>query len=275
MPIRAQGSTADFQLEVRNGSGDFVDPTNLSLTFKDHLGATVSGFPEVYPGDIVKDAVGRYHLDFPIPSVFTTGSYTAQWDGIIAGSPTQAFESWEIVPQGSMSTGGFDIIINPDDYDAVRGLLGVTTLDVENSDIERTPFGPEAELMVKRRISNWATQINDPDMHQVLRLAVVYQTACLMARSWVRGGTIGLARPLSTGEGRDWAEAADSFCGRYEYWVAIADDSDDDPNDDSLFTIKPLWVSGPTTVRNARRRSALPGDPSTQAWWNYPPFWND
>lgn len=272
MPLRAQGATANFALDVRNVTGDSVDPTNLSLTFKTALGATVSGFPEVYPGDIVKDAVGHFHLDWAVPALFTLGTYTAQWDGILNGAPTQAFETWEIVPAGSMTTGVLDFLQAPEDYEAIRGLLGVTTLDVENSDIDRTAFAPQAELLVKRRIGNWLDQVAIPDQLYVLRLASIYQTACLMAESFVRGGTIGLVRPLSTGEGRDWAEAAVQFCSRSDYWINIADANDDTDSMESAYDVHPMRVGGPTSLRVRRARAGSAS--AASAWWNgYPPFW--
>lgn len=276
MPVRVQGAQADFQLVVKNSTGDFVDPTNLSLTFKDSLGSTVAGFPETYPGDIVKDGIGQYHLDWPIPSLFSVGSYVAQWDAILLGAPEVALETWEIVPAGSLSTGPLDFLYAPDDYDAIRGVLGVTTLDVEDVNIEYISFAPQAELLIKRRVSNWATQMTDPGQLYVLRLATVYQTACLMAESFVRGGTIGLVRPLGIGEGRDWAEAAQAFCAKAEYWITIAD-ADDDGNVESDYTIRPMRVGGPTSLRISRRRAgvSIDGQPSDAVWAGYPPFWSE
>jgi hypothetical protein len=274
VPIKGQGGVADFKLDVRNGSGDFVDPTNLTLTFKDSLGSVQTGFPVAFPGLLTKVAVGKYEYDWPVPADFPIGSYTAQWDGILLGAPDVALEQWEIVPAGSMSASGFDFLIKPDDFDAIRGLLGVTTLDVEDSDIELVAFGPQAEMLVKRRISSWAILVTDPDIYFILRIATIYQTACLMARSFVRGGTIGLARPLSTGEGRDWGAAADQFCAQYEYWVNIADQSDPDADNNTDYEIDPLVVSGPTSVRIARRHSrSTTSDPSVASWWQYPPLW--
>jgi len=275
VPIVTQGGTAPLRLDVRSGTGDFTDPTNLTLTFKDSLGVAQSGFPIAYPGSVIKDAVGQYHFDYLVPALQTIGTYTAVWDAILAGAPTEAQETWQIVAAGSLSVGGLDLFLAPDDYEAVRGLLGVTTLDVEDSDILRAVFAPHAELLVKRRVSNWSTQMTDPDQFFVMRLAVVYKTACLMAESWVRGGTIGLSRPLSTGEGRDWAEAAEKFCAGYEYWVNIANQSDVDSTASAIFTIKPLFVSGPTRVRLAHRRAGTitPIPPEDLPWFSYPPFW--
>ena len=272
MPIVAQGSVLDppFQLETRNGTGDYVDPTNLTLTFRDSLGADVFGFPVAYPGSIVKDAVGRYHFDYTIPVGLATGTYYAVWEAILLGAPESAQETWEVVPAGSLTVGGLDFMLKPEDYDSVRGLLGVTTLDVEDTDIEKSAFAPQAEYLVKTRISNWTTQILDTQQLFVLRMATVYKTACLMAESFVRGGTIGLVRPLSTGEGRDWSAAAEQFCARYEYWVAIADQNDTGNVGDD-YTIKPLWRSGPTAARLRRQRAMI--NPEDMPWYRFPPYW--
>lgn len=277
MPIVAQGATLNppFSLDVRNGTGDFVDPTNLSLTFKDSLGAALPGFPVTYPGTIVKDAVGRYHYPYTVSISQTIGTYTAEWDAILLGSPTSAQETYEIVGAGSMTTPGLDFLLVPDDYEAVRNLLGVTTLDVENSDIDSPAFGPQAELDVKRRVSNWATQAVDDDMLFVLRLATIYRTACLMAESYVHGGTIGFARPLAVGEGRNWAAAAETFCAKYNYWLNVADASDDDTSDTSDFDINPMRVSGPTAVRIARTRQITGSSSHLPFPFGYPPFWSD
>ena len=275
MPIIAAGASGTPSLDVRNSNGDFVDPSNITLEIRDSLGDAIAGFPVVYPGTIVKDSVGQYHYSWTVPSGLAVGTYYAVWSAILLGSPEETQETWEVVGAGSLTAAGLDFLLKPDDYNAVRGLLGVTTLDVEDTDIEFTSFAPQAEMLVKRRISNWATQMTFPDQLFVLRLATIYQTACLMARSFVRGGTIGLVRPLSTGEGRDWAEIADGFCARYEYWVNIADDSDTDDADDSSFFIHPLRVGGPTSFRVARRRAGTVltnGQPLDADWWVYPPL---
>lgn len=277
MPIKAQGATGtpNPELHVRNSTGDFVDPSNLSLTIENATtGLPIAGFPVSYPGTIVKDAVGRYHYDWDVPADLPITTYHAIWESILLGAPETAQETWEIVAPGSMSTSGFDFLLHPDDYDAIRGLLGVTTLDVEDTDIELVPFGPLAEREIKRRISNWATQMLDSDQLFVLRMATIYRTACEMARSFVRGGTIGLVRPLGTGEGRDWAAAADQFCSGYEYWVNIADQLDTEGSDGSDFTVDPLLVGGPTSHRIAHRHGVREvTDPATASWWTYPPLW--
>lgn len=278
MPIVAQGAVLDppFRLDARNGSGQSVDPTNVTLTLKDSLGATVSGFPVTYnPGAIVKDSIGHYHYDWTVPVGFPLGTYTAQWDAILLGAPESAFETYEVVAAGSLTTGPLDFFYNPDDYEAVRNLLGVTTLDVENSDIDSLPFAPHAELDVKRRISNWTTQMLDPDLLIILRLATVYRTACLMAESFVHGGTIGLVRPLAVGEGRDWKSHAETLCAQYEYWVTVADNSDSDGEDGSIFDIHPLRVGGPTRVFLARRArfGTFDNGMPIPSWVRHPPFW--
>lgn len=276
MPVVAQGAPATVSLVVRNGTGDPTDPTNLQLEIKDQGGDPVDGFPIFYPGDIVKDSIGNYHFVWNVDPDQTIQPYVAQWDAILLGAPTPAYETWEVVAAGSLTPAGLAFLINPDDYDAIRGVLGVTTLDVADTDIELTAFAPHAELLIKRRITNWLEQSADTESLLVLRLATIYKTACLMAESYVRGGTIGLVRPLSTGEGRDWAEAAEDFCGSYEYWLNIADASDATGEDTSTFIVDPVKVGGPTSARLARRRSRG-GGLSADQWWAYhsfPPYWS-
>lgn len=281
MPIVAQGADGTISLDVRNGTGDPADPDpgTLTLSVNDLYGDPQAGFPVSYPGDIIKDSVGNYHYIWTVPADQDMQSYRAVWDAILLGAPSEALESWEVVAPGTLTAGGLDFLLKPDDYDAIRGLLGVTTLDVEDTQIEYMAFGPQAELLVKRRVSNWQTQMTDQTNLFVLRLASVYQTACLMAESYVHGGTIGLVRPLSIGEGRDWAAAAKEFCSRAQYWIDIADTADDPDNSDAMYTIHPMRVGGPTTNRISRRRHhgwvAGTYGPYNNllldwAWWNYP-----
>jgi len=86
----------------------------------------------------------------------------------------------------------------------------------------------------------------------------------------VRGGTVGLVRPLAVGEGRDWAQAADQFCAQYDYWINIADADDSDETADNEWDIDPLKKGGPTSVRIARRNSGS----MTFPWFSYPPYWD-
>jgi hypothetical protein len=51
--------------------------------------------------------------------------------------------------------GGLSLILTPDDYEAVRLVLGVTVLDVPNSVIEARPFGPLAEAMALVEVDDW------------------------------------------------------------------------------------------------------------------------
>lgn len=278
MPIISQGAPATLSLDVRNGSGDPVDPSSLTLAVNDSIGDPQAGFPVLYPGSIIKDSVGHYHYDWDVPALQPVGAYTAVWEAILLGAPEQAQEHWEVVASGSMSAGGLDFLQKPEDYDAIRGLLGVTTLDVEDTDIELQAFGPHAERLIKNRISNWATQMTDTSNLFVLRLSAVYQTACLMAESFVRGGTIGLVRPLSVGEGRDWADAAEKFCSRYEYWVNIADALDDPDASTAIYAIMPMRIGGPTSARISQARATGAYVSETDRllpWWSFPPYWHE
>lgn len=272
MPIVGQGSDAILRSESRNGAGQLQDAASITLTLKDSAAVTQSGFPVVAPA-IVHDGIGLYHYTWSVPIGFTLGTYTAVWESIINSTPAVGNDIVEVTPAGSISFGR-EFMVDPDDYDAVRGLLGVTTLDVENSDIDLAAFAPQAELEVMRRISNWSAQQLVPDQLYVLRLATIYKTACLLAESFVRGGTIGLVRPLATGEGRDWAAAAMMFCSRFDYWINIADQSDDSTTDsNAIFTINPVRVGGPTRWRIAHRRSRV-GTMLEGSWLGFPPYWD-
>jgi hypothetical protein len=273
MPIVGQGGSVTLRSEARNGAGQLQDATSVTLTVQTTSAVAQSGFPVVEPA-ISHDGVGLYSYTWNVPSNQPLASYVAHWESIINGGAALGDEPIEVVIAGSISFGTIDFLAMPDDYDSIRGLLGVTTLDVEDSDINFTAFAPQAELLLKRRISNWVDQMADPDLMQVLRLATIYKTACLMAESFVRGGTIGLVRPLSIGEGRDWAEAAELFCSKYEYWANIADGSDDDGEVGSMYTTRVLFMGGPTSVRIAHRRAGTATEPTANPWFEYPPFWN-
>ena len=272
MPIQTQGSEAHFSLDVRNSSGDFTDPSNLSFTFRDSLGGHVAPFPVAYPGAIVKDTVGQFHYDWTIPLGLAIGNYSAYWAGILLGAPTSALELWQIAPAGSMTTSGLDFLLKPDDYDAIRGLLGVTTLDIEDTDIELVPFGPAAELHIKRRVSNWATQVLDTHKLFPLRMAAIYRVAYEMSISYVHGGLIGLASERFRGENRNWVLASAQFLAGYQYWLDIADESDIKDENTADYEIRPIFNNGPTRRRNMRmRRGQMIYDPWVASLWGFPP----
>jgi hypothetical protein len=269
MPIGAQGGEVPLKTEARNGSGQLQDASTVSLTLQDFSGGIVAGYPVVEPA-IIHTGVGLYQYTWFVPVDQSIGSYTASWHSFINGLDAVGSETVEVVPPGSMSTGALDFLTKPDDYEAVRALLGVTGIDLHDETIELPSFGPQADLLVKQRVSNWASQLSDPLQNEVLHLAATYATAALIAESYVHGGTLGLIRPLSTGEGRDWAATTKLLWLRYQYWLNLADQNDVADESTAIYDILPLRISGPTALRI--RRSRLLFGNRYETWLRYPPF---
>jgi hypothetical protein len=249
VPRVEQGGSVTLDLLSYTGSnGSLVDVASLSLSINDEFGNPITGFPVVEPA-IVRTALGTYHYLWNVPLLTPADTYLAHWSGVVDGNLRTADEYVIVALPGSFSISGLDFLVPPDDYDAIRALLGVTTLDLTDDVIQLPAFAQQAEHEIKRRVSNWSSQIGDSDNLYVLRAATIYATAALLAESWVHGGTIGFVRPLETGGGRKWDVAAASFWAKYNYWLAIADQSDVDNQDTSLFTIRPIRYGGPTRHR--------------------------
>lgn len=72
-------------------------------------------------------------------------------------------------------------ILNSDDYDSVREILGVTSDDVDDRTIERTPYLPMAEAEVKAKVADWAAiQVAGGSDLVCLKAAIEYRVAAAL-----------------------------------------------------------------------------------------------
>ena len=65
------GQAVRLSVEIRNISGVLADPTALSLFLKSPAAEIVE-----HVGDVVKDAIGKYHFDL---SLDDSGTYGYRW----------------------------------------------------------------------------------------------------------------------------------------------------------------------------------------------------
>lgn len=266
MPTIARGATKDVSATVHNGNRIPDDPASLTLTLRDPDGVALAGFPVLWPpdGDLTRDGVGQFHYEWTVAGDAAEGTYIADWGGVLDGLPVIGVEYWEVVAPGTIDPGMYLSFIDPEDYDGIRHLLGVERIDLPDTTIESYPFAPNAEMQIKGRISNWETQLADPDGAQVLRLATAYLTASLIAEGYVMGGTLGHIRPKE--EVRDWAKLAQTLATRFGEWFVVLEENDEpSTEEETYFDLSMVALSGPTRWRNYSEDI-----PETE-WLKYPP----
>jgi uncharacterized protein YfaS (alpha-2-macroglobulin family) len=83
---------------VDNDTREYVDPDTITITIRDPDLVEVS---DTYPGDVVRDSVGHYHLDFTIPGASSVGTWYARvvTVGAATASDVLAFvvsSQWEV-----------------------------------------------------------------------------------------------------------------------------------------------------------------------------------
>lgn len=151
-----------------------------------------------------------------------------------------------------------DFIVDAEDYDSIRALLGVETVDVEDTIIDLPAYGPTVEARIKSAVTDWETLLDDDEALIFLKNAAYYGTAATLAESYVKGGTVSLVHEEQPR--RNWSEWARIFWQRYEEFCSRAR-AERDPNteDDSMPMVK---FSGPTRSRGVR-----------SDWTSYPPVW--
>ena len=222
MPRVAQGGIEKLRGNVGRSNGYPADAPDLTLTLYSSDGHVVDGFPVAIP-PIVREDLGLYYYDWSVPIDMPLGDYTATWHGTVDDAPAGGSETVEVVEPGAIETGPLDLLRNPEDYEAIRNLLGVTLLDAADELIESPPFGPHAELLVKNVAGGWEDIPSADPRWTLVRLAASYATAALMAESVAKGGFLGLARP--DGQGRDWdahAKVMWSYFDQYKTLLAVS-----------------------------------------------------
>jgi len=261
------GGTVTVSAKTVDAAKQPVDASVLQLIIKDEAGAMLSGFPVAFPAtsDIVRIGTGRYEYEWTCPGDATAGTYTAYWTGVAGGAPIFGQEDILVLPAGLILTGPLDFLTAVD-YDGIRNLLGVEKIDLLDATIESYPFGPQAEMWMKVRISNWDDQIQDPDAILIFRLAAAYLTAAFIADGYVQGGTLGHIRPKDNEMARDWAKIAAMLRERFGDWFSIIEANQEvEDVDTTLYDLNMVQLSGPT-----RRRNYEWGI-SERDWASYPP----
>jgi hypothetical protein len=250
------GSAPEVRAEFRVNDV-LTNPTTLKLTIQHPDGTeevTNAPTPTSPPAPIIFDSTGVFHAEFVADEA---GVWAYRWEG--TGAATGANEGQFAIT--TMVVDVLSFLTRPADYDGIRGLLGVTVLDVTDDMVQLPPFGPTAEAYVKFRIANWQDQMLDATKAFVLRLAAGYATAALMAETIARGGFAGLLgqddRTVA-----DWLELSERLWKKYAEWLGRAEETDTVPTD--VYDVTLQVVSGPT--RAAYTAAGVP------RWWKYPPL---
>ena len=247
--------TADVVFAV---DGVPADPTAFDLVVaRPDNDDTVYHWPDPPgpQGPIVRDSAGTFHADLLTD---VKGIWTYRF--VSSGTGTTAAEgTFQVV---SDVIEGLDLLVAPEDWDAIRAVLGVTEYDLTNDAFERALFAGQAELRVKNRITDWSTIIIDPDKAFILRMAAAYAVGALVAESYARGGTIDNVAPNNDAGGgttHGWTTHAKMLWTRHEEWMAIAEAWDLEPGD--IYDLHAMKASGPTkaAARNAPSRYDVPG----------------
>lgn len=95
----AQGGLARLDVFYRGAAGAPVDPPDPTLEVLDPDGATVAA-------DLVpeRDALGAYHLDWPVPLDAVVGTWSFVAGGTIDGAHREGADEFEVVLPGAVAT---------------------------------------------------------------------------------------------------------------------------------------------------------------------------
>jgi hypothetical protein len=107
-------------------------------------------------------------------------------------------------------------ILEAQDHDQIRNVMGLTPLDVTDLMIDSDVFGWQAEYEVKQQVGNWSELLGDDATAPMVKLAAIYWTAYLLADGFAKGGTVG-----NTDEDRerDWAAFAKQMLSMSNRWL--------------------------------------------------------
>jgi hypothetical protein len=152
-------------------------------------------------------------------------------------------------------------ILQADDYEGIRHLLGVTELDLENDSVDQLPFGPQAEAYVQSRLEDWVTLMTDPVKALLIRMTTAYIAAAYIAETYVQGGVVGLVRIPGQPGTRDWAALAKQLWARASQTLAEVST----PTADEEFDLKGQAINGPS---RAYYRPLV-----GREWWKFPPVY--
>lgn len=108
MPLIGQGGTFRWTASVVDGANIPSDPSVLTLTVKNGVGAIQAGFPVTLP-TITHDALGTYHYDWAVPVNLPLGTYYGFWTGVLNGGPIDS------------NTPDTVDVVDPGDINPIRG----------------------------------------------------------------------------------------------------------------------------------------------------------
>jgi len=266
MPIVAQGGTIKLDALFRNSSQQATEPDagSVSVQLRDPIGNVVLG-PFAEPPIVNEPGVGAFSYTWSVPINAALGTWVAEWFGNIAGDTIGPGNDFiEVVLPGTIATPGLSFLIKPDDYDAIRAVLGMADADLTDEQIELSTFAEQGEERVKARISNWEDQVGDPDRLYALRVAAAYATAALIAESYAKGGAIGNVYP-TTRDPSDWDALATLLWQRHEEWMAMAEAWDDNP--EPTFSVPLVRLAGPSRSNQPSVDTVPPWTHGMPAWW--------
>jgi len=252
------GQPMVLDLTTKNLAGALTDPTTLTLTIEQPSGALLgpSG-AYAWPPDgsiIVKSSAGTFTATIT-PTL--QGLHSYRW--IATGTAAGVFEGvFEVV---SVQVDVLSILKLPEDFEAIRNVLGVTTLDLEDSTIKSLAYAPWAEIQAKQRVTTWATDLVDATKGPQLRLAVVYLAGALVAETYAKGGMIGFVpSTVSNLPPRDWKQTAAELRAAYEAVIEFLTLGSTVPVEFDLVGQK---VNGPSRTYYKPKVGS--------DWWKYPP----
>ena len=231
-----------------------TDPDTVLLTFQRPDGTTTTwqyGANAGLDAGVERSSEGSYFANIPVEDE-GMWAYRFSGTGVAAGASEGSF----LV--SSRISELLDILIRPADYDAIRAMLGVERIDVEDDILELPSYGPYIEARIKVLVPDWETVKADPTRTMFLRAAARYGVAAELAESYVKGGTVSLVHREEPR--RNWSEWARIFWVRYEEALARITTTGIPDDDYDL----------PTTVKAGPSRAyGTPPD-----WTGvYPPVW--
>lgn len=162
------------------------------------------------------------------------------------------------------------VLVQPEDLDGVRALLGVTKADANDDTITSALYDGAVELDVRSIITaaRWDAIVTDAgDDLLRLRLSVMNLIGSRLAETKMHGGTLGLVRRSERDEIhqlRNWDKLAADLKSAGRYWLdKILDLGGPDP--EVVYDLRGLRMASAT--RLVWRTFGI----RRNRWWSFPP----
>ena len=92
MAVFQRGETVVLSLEVKDSAGSYVDPASTpTIKVKDPAGTVV-----VNEGQMLKDAVGKYHYDYTSADTAALGPYNVRYKAVDGPRVTKLRDSFVV-----------------------------------------------------------------------------------------------------------------------------------------------------------------------------------